>query len=106
MLILSVKSVLGLDIELTSENFDYIKEKHTEVSSLQMEQISKSISEPDFVSVDKDDPSVFLYHKLFTRTNYGPKMCIAVAKHLKDRGFIITVYLSSKIRRGRVIWLR
>ncbi len=105
-MIFTTTTALGAEVELTEEGFAQLKRKHEEVEGVTTDDIEQTLSKPDFISADKSDPEVFLYHKLLTETLYGPKICAVVVKHLRGRGFIITIYLSSKIKKGRIVWTR
>ena len=105
-MLFDTETVLGARVRLESDTLDAFIKKHGELAEIKVDQLEQSLSVPDFVSLDKRDPSVCLYQKLLADTPIGPKMCVVVVKHLNDSGFIVTIYLTSKIRGGKIIWLR
>lgn len=54
---------------------------------------------PDEIRVSKSDAKVFLYYK----RSGGNYLCV-IAKHQNGKGFIITVYITNKIKEGKTIW--
>ncbi len=72
--------------------------KHPSLFNKQKE-IEKVLQSPEIIRVSKSDKKVFLYYRKH-KLNY---FC-AVAKHENGKGFLITAYLTNKIKEGTTIW--
>lgn len=62
-------------------------------------EIIETLINPDEIRLSKNDPNVYLYYRRVGRFFY----CVIV-KHLNGEGFIITAYLTEKIKEGERIW--
>lgn len=96
-----VKASSGKIIRTTQSHWELItKLKHPEIEGKEPE-VKKCLSEPIEVRRSSEDPDVYLY--------YSPYMayyiCV-VARHLNGDGFIITAYMTDKIKEGEIAWKR
>jgi len=64
-------------------------------------EVKLALTEPFEVRRSRQDAAVFLYYR-----KLNDKFICVVAKHLNEEGFIITVYLTERIKRGEIIWRR
>ena len=89
---------LRLRITCTKEYWDHINKKHSEIKG-EDELVRRSIRHPLEIRESKKAKSVNLIY------NLGEKryICIVV-KILRARGFIVTCYLTDKIKGGKVVW--
>ena len=94
---LDVVSKLGKNIRTTQNYWEYIVEKHESIKSLE-DEVIKTLENPEYVRLSKDDDSVYLYYSKYK--NYY--ICV-VCRHLNDEGFIITTYLTDNIKKGKQI---
>lgn len=102
--IFEVECVLGKKIRLTEERWQHIYHKHPEIDESYIEKSKITVTNPDAVVKNNKDPTEFLYHKYFHKTYFGGRYLVVVVKHLNSEGFIITLYLTSKIKIGEIIW--
>jgi len=65
------------------------------------EQVKKALEEPDEVRVSQEDENVYLYYRRLDK-----HQIVVVARHLNDEGFIITSYITDKVKEGEQIWKR
>ncbi|MCK5062187.1 DUF4258 domain-containing protein [Candidatus Parcubacteria bacterium] len=94
-----VKSVLSKQIKTSKEYWQKITViKHPSIKGKEKEA-KKTLSSPDMIRVSNSDKKVFLYYRKY-RKNY---LCV-VARHENGNGFIITVYITNKIKEGKQIW--
>ena len=94
-----IKSALDKQIKTTRDYWKKITViKHPSIKGKEKEA-RKTLSSPDIVRVSNSDKKVFLYYKKY-RKNY---LCV-VARHENGSGFIITVYITNKIKEGKQIW--
>ena len=90
-----VTSSLGKTIRVTEEHWQRIVTTKHPVMAGQEELVKKALTAPDKVRRSRKDQSVFLqYAKADGR--YG---CVVV-KHLNGDGFVVTAYLTDRIKIG------
>ena len=59
------------------------------------ELVKQTLASPEEVRRSKKDPAVHLYYRK-TNGHY----CCVVAKHLNGDGFVVTTYMTDRIRIG------
>ena len=72
--------------------------KHPSIKGKETE-IKKTLKNPDFIRRSKSDKDVYLFYK-----KQNKHFLCVVVKHLNQEGFIITTYLTPKIKEGELIW--
>ena len=78
------------------QNIPY-KHKELEVSQAEVIELLKN---PDEVRKSVQDQYIYLYYK-----NLDKKHLVVVVKYLNSHGFIVTIYMTSKLKRkGEKIW--
>ena len=75
-----------------------IEGKHPEIAGRQAE-VEACLRSPDLIRHSKVDKTVYLFYR--SRPPYH--LCVIV-KRLNDTGFVITCYLTDKIKEGDQIW--
>ncbi len=105
-IIFEVECVLGKKIRLTMERWHHIYYEHPEIDEMYIKKSSETLLDPDAVVKNNKDPTEFLYHKYYPKTYFGGRYLVVVVKHLNSEGFIITLYLTSKIKIGEIVWKR
>lgn len=96
-----VKSVLDKQLKITVDYWQKISTiKHPSIKGKEKE-IKKVLMDPDIVRVSKTDNTVFLYYKKLSK-----HFLTVVVKHQNGNGFIITSYLTNKIKEGEIIWTK
>ncbi|MDI6801360.1 MAG: hypothetical protein QMD01_04825 [Thermodesulfovibrionales bacterium] len=94
-----VKSSFGKIIRTTLSHWELItKLKHPEIEGKEIE-VQKCLSEPIEIRKSSEDSDVYLYHSSYMRYY----ICVVV-RHLNGGGFIITAYITDKIKEGESIW--
>ena len=84
-------------IRLTNERVVKILRDHDEMAG-NMDAIPATLASPDAVTCSKSDPDVSLYYKLHDDTGYGTKyVCVVVCESIEDR-FVLTAYLTGRVR--------
>ena len=90
-----VTSSLGKTIRVTEEYWHRIvTTKHTAMAG-QEDLVKRALTAPEEIRRSRKDQSVFL-HYTKSGTRYG---CVVV-KHLNGDGFVVTAYLTDKIKIG------
>jgi hypothetical protein len=94
-----VVSKLNRQITTTQGYWNIITNlKHPSIKGKENE-IKEALRNPDSIRQSYTDKKVYLFYKKYGR-NY---LCVIV-RHLNGKGFIITAYLTNKIKEGRQIW--
>lgn len=92
---------LNITVRTTKEYWDYIVEiKHCNMRGKEKDVIS-TLSEPDMIRQSKSDETIFLYYKIKEKFLY-----CTVVRHENGTGFLITAYMTDKIKEGEIIWKR
>lgn len=96
---LEVISKLNKEISTSRGYWDIIVNiKHPSVLGREKE-VKETLENPDFIRQTFTDKRVFLFYKKY-KACY---LCVIV-RHLNGKGFIITIYLTKKIKEGKQIW--
>lgn len=87
----TVKSVNGITVRLTDERWAHITEEHSELAGMRFE-VLEAIAEPDKVYKGNAGENL-----AFREIEPG-KFLIAVYRELQTDGFIITAFLTRRIK--------
>jgi len=94
-----VVSKLGVKIRTTKSHWDLITLiKHPIIQGLESE-VKNCLCQPVEIRLSQDSKEVYLYYARWTK--YW--LCV-VARHLNGEGFIVTAYVTDKIKEGDVVW--
>ena len=96
--LLEVSTPIGLSIRTTESYWNLIQIKHPEVKG-RLLLIKQTLKMPDLITKSKIDKVVLLFYK---KTN-GYWLCVVTKNNVLD-GFIITAYITDKIKEGEKIW--
>ena len=94
----------GLAIRLTGERLAHIME-HPEMAGLE-NAIAETLAQPEGVVESLSDPEARLYYRYYLGTRVGDKWFCVVVKVMDQDAFVLTAYLTDKIKRGVQIWPR
>jgi hypothetical protein len=89
---------LGFSVRTTSSYWELILRKHPEVSGKES-AIQDCLRKPAQVRHSKQDRTVYLFY-----ASDPPYYIVVVAKRLNGEGFMITSYLSDKVKEGELVW--
>jgi molybdopterin synthase catalytic subunit len=92
----------GLAIRLTDERLAHILE-HPEMAGLER-NIEETLAQPQSVVESFADPSARLYYRFYLGTKVGDKYLCVVVKISGADAFVLTAYLTDRIKRGVPIW--
>lgn len=96
--LIEVITPLGFQVRTTDSYWALIQKKHPEVTS-KLSYIQQTLTEPEFIRQSQKDKKVFLFYK-----SYRSYWLCVVVKQLDGESFIITAYLTDKIKEGEVVW--
>lgn len=92
-----LKSEIIGRIELTKERENHIVINHPEIK-LHLSKFKKIIKNPDEIRISRFDKNVLLFYKYFASIKNGKYIAIAVK--LGSRNFVLTAYITDKIKAG------
>ncbi len=68
--------------------------------------IRDTLSHPERVVESLSDPQARLYYRFYLGTRVGDKWLCVVVKVIGEDAFVLTAYLTDRIKGGVEIWLR
>lgn len=89
-------------VRLTDERKQHILE-HPEMVEMEL-YIGETLLNPEIVIESKSDNTAILYYRFYTKTKVGGKYLCVVVKVGESDAFVLTAYLTNKVKQGRVIW--
>jgi hypothetical protein len=93
-----VNSVNGVPIRLTEERWFHIVENHDDLAGY-YDDVLNTVENPDFIL--KGYKGALIAIKAINKWHY----LVVVYKELRKMdGFVITAYITSKIKKGLIIW--
>ncbi len=92
----------GMAVRLTEEQLTHILE-HPEMNGMQS-ALEQTLAEPESVIRSLSDPEARLYYKTYTDTPVGEKLLCVVVKVFDQDAFVLTAYLTDRIKRGEILW--
>lgn len=97
-----IKTPLGVTVRTTKEYWKRIIEtKHPSIKKFEKEA-KEALKEPDQIRKSRQDPKVHLYYKNIGRLS----ICIVAEHKDRRRGYIITAYLTDRIKEGEEIYVK
>ncbi len=67
-------------------------------------EIERVLQAPLEVGVSRSDDSVRLFYEFYAETRVGGKWLCVVVKYLPDDAFVVTAYLTDKLKAGETVW--
>lgn len=97
-----VKTPLSVTIRTTRDYWQRIvTTKHPSIAKYE-EKVKEALKDPDEIRLSTQDPRVYLYYK-----NIGKVSVCVVTDHVgRDDGYIITTYLTDRIKEGEQIYVK
>jgi hypothetical protein len=92
----------GRSIRLTDERLAHILE-HPEMVGMEA-AIEEALVEPEAVVRSFSDEDAHLYYRFYVGTRVGDKYVCVVVKVVVDDAFVLTAYLTDKVKKGTQIW--
>lgn len=94
----------GNRVRLTEERLAHILE-HPEMRGMEP-RIAETLSTPEWVVESLSDAQARLYYRFYIGTRIGNKYLCVVVKVLDTDAFVVTAYLTDKVKKGRQLWPR
>lgn len=92
----------GRAIRLTDERRQHILER-PELSGLER-SIAETLGSPRAVVQSLSDPEARLYYRYYFGTLVGDKFLCVVVKLTEADAFVVTAYLTDRVKKGKHIW--
>jgi hypothetical protein len=92
----------GRRVRLTEERWEHISE-HPEMASLRA-SLEQTLRVPQAVVQSGADPDARLYYRFYHRTMVGGKFLCVVVKISQTDAFVVTAYLTDRVRKGKILW--
>jgi hypothetical protein len=100
-----IKDCLNRNIRITDERIQHIKQNHPELAVDGLEEkLVTTLQYPEIIIASVSDESVELFYKYYFKTPVGDKWLCVVVKNLAADFFVITLYYTDTIKKGREIW--
>ena len=97
-----VQSRLGYSIRTTRTYWALITAvKHPKLAG-QERSVIRTLTEPDQIRVSKTDPAVYLFY----RKSGKRYLCVVTKRVTSTAGFIMTAYITDRVKEGQVAWKR
>lgn len=98
-----LKDYKGIQVRLTDERLAHILE-HPEMSNMTA-AIHEALLHPECVVQSISDEDAHLYYRYYSRTLVGGRyLCVIVKIVNEDDAFILTAYLTDKVKKGKILW--
>jgi hypothetical protein len=99
-----LKDYQGRDVRLTDERRQHILE-HPEMANLEA-ALEETLRQPQFVVGSLTDSAAELSYRFYHRTKVGGKWLCVVVKYAVNDAFVVTAYLTDKLKKGKQLWPR
>ena len=94
----------GRRIRLTEERLAHILE-HPEMVNMEA-RIGDTLARPLQVVESLSDSEARLYYRYYVGTRVGDKYLSVVVKLRAADAFVVTAYMTDKVKAGKVLWAR
>jgi hypothetical protein len=98
----AITDCFGREVRLTEERLAHILGR-AEMRDMR-EEIIHTLQTPEEVRISRTDTDVRLFYEFYSRTAVGDKWLCVVVKYLTDDAFVITAYLTDKLKAGERVW--
>jgi hypothetical protein len=97
-----LKDYQGREVRLTDEHRGHILE-HPEMANLEG-ALEETLRQPQFVVESLTDPAADLSYRYYLGTKVGDKWLCVVVKYAVNDAFVVTAYLTDKLKKGKRLW--
>lgn len=96
-------SPLGYSVALTRNRWrEIVRFKHPAIKNYQ-EEAKQCVSNPDVIRASGKNPDVHIY---YLHLEAGKHICVVTAPGDSDEHFVVTAYLTNRIKQGDELWQR
>jgi len=98
-ILFEVYSKLGKKVRISKGYWNKITSVKHPIMKGKENIVRKTLFDPEEIRKSKNDPQVYLYYR-----SLGKYFNAVVVKHLNNEGFVITTYITDKIKEGKRVW--
>ena len=99
-----LEDLFGRRILLTDEGWNHILERHHYMIDFR-DEIGQTLQKAEEIRRSTTAPqTTSLYYKWYHETFRGDKWVCVVVKALPDEAFVVSAYVTERIKDGEVIW--
>lgn len=69
-----------------------------------IDAMEQTLANPNFVIESPIEPAMELNYRFFIGTQVGDKWLCVVVKYSVNDAFVVTAYLTNRVKKGRRIW--
>lgn len=96
--------IQGRRIQLTYEGWEHILERHHYMVDFR-DEIDETLREAEEIRRSTTAPETTrLYYKWYYGTPRGDKWVCVVVKALPDEAFLVSAYVTDRIKEGELLW--
>jgi hypothetical protein len=96
----AVETPLGFTVRVSRRYWDTIVTKHPDMAA-RVVDVELALRSPEEIRRSRRDPAVLLFY----RSERGDtRWVVAVAKHEKGDGFLMTAYRTDAVKEGERLW--
>jgi hypothetical protein len=101
-ILLKALTPLGYQVVLARDRWrEIVRFKHPAVASHQ-QAVRACLENPEVIRASAKDREVHVYYLQIGRSY----LCVVVAPQIRDRYFVVTIYLTKRIKPGDELWTR
>ncbi len=93
-----IKTPLDVVVRTTTNYWRYLIDIKHPIMKNKEAAVKNTLKNPDEIRQSKIDKEIFLYYKKLD------KLYCVVAKHINSHGFLITAYITDKIKEVDLTW--
>jgi hypothetical protein len=97
-----IQDCFGTSVRLTDERLEHILD-HPELVGMANE-LERVLQTPMEVRRSRSDDDVKLFYEFYAQAQVGGKLLCVVVKYLPDDAFVITAYLTDRMKAGEILW--
>ncbi len=97
-----IRDCFGRSVRLTDERVAHILQ-HQEMTDMAQE-VERVLQFPTEVRISRSDESVRLFYEFYAKTMVGGKWLCVVVKYGAENAFVVTAYLTDRLKAGDTIW--
>jgi len=97
-----IRDCFGRSVRLTDERMAHILQ-HPEMAGMEA-AIAQALQSPLEIRISRSDKTVQLFYEYHARTRVGGEWLCIVVKYPSADGFVVTAYLTDRLKEGETIW--
>lgn len=97
-----IRDCFDRSVRLTDERMAHILQ-HPEMAGMEAE-IVQALRSPLEVRISRSDKTVQFFYEYYANTRVGGKWLCVVVKYPSADGFVVTAYLTDRLKEGETIW--